>query len=200
MTNESLKIISLPHAQLRRPSERVRVIDESVQALVEQMIQLAQAWEKDRPHEMTVGLAAVQVDQLRKIFIVRDSFDRHQASTFRAFINPKIIKYGGVKVGQLEGCLSVPNYYAYVERYTEVKVLAYDLDGRPFRVRAKDFLARVLQHEHDHLQGVTIVDQASAGFQTEQQNFSFCRLTKTGQFEPVATEIIQQKGFFKNDA
>ena len=157
---DKLEIISLPHPALRQRSQKVGVINETTRALISKMIDQAIMWEKDRPNETTVGLAAVQIGQLFKVIIVREDFDSKKDPVFMALINPKITKFSGQRSAKLEGCLSVPDFYANVERYEEVRVSALSANGQPIKFRATGFLARVIQHEIDHLRGIMTVDQA----------------------------------------
>jgi peptide deformylase len=115
-------------------------------------------WDESREHEVGVALAAVQVDRLYKIVIVRDNYDDKDNHDFTVFINPEITKKEGEVVEDFEGCLSVTNIYGKVPRYTKVKVKALDLEGRTFRVTAVDFLARIFQHEIDHTNGIVFID------------------------------------------
>ena len=102
-----------------------------------------------------VGLAANQVGVLERIIVV-DPGD-HQ---FMALINPEIVAVEGTDV-DVEGCLSIPGVTGYVERAYRVKVVGLDGRGRPVTVDAEGFLARILQHEVDHLDGILFIDRAS---------------------------------------
>jgi peptide deformylase len=111
-----------------------------------------------RQYEVGVALAAVQVDRLLNIIVVRNDFDNKQDKTFTVFINPEILKYEGNIEQDFEGCLSVPDIYGMVSRYSKVKVKAQNEHGNYFRVTVKGFLARVLQHEIDHINGKVFID------------------------------------------
>jgi peptide deformylase len=115
-------------------------------------------WEASREHEVGVALAAIQVDQPVRVVVVRNDFDNKDDRTFTVFINPNITKYEGDVEEDFEGCLSVPDIYGKVPRYTKVRVRAEDETGREFRVTAEGFLARVLQHEIDHTNGIVFID------------------------------------------
>lgn len=115
-------------------------------------------WEAHREHEVGVALAAVQVDKLLRIVVIRNNFDNKKDKTFTIFINPEITKYEGVIEQDYEGCLSVPNIYGKVPRHTKVRVRALDENGKTFRVTAEGFLARVFQHEIDHTNGIVFID------------------------------------------
>lgn len=109
-----------------------------------------------------VGLAAPQVGDFNRMFVI-DVSDPEAPPSPMVFVNPKIIKKSGA-LNSYEGCLSFPQAYTYVRRYSEITVRAQDLDGRYFTlsVNAKDneLLTKAIQHEFDHLNGVLFVDHA----------------------------------------
>lgn len=186
------RIIVLPHPALRKPSRKIGLIDQAVRDLNQIMVEESILWEQGRPDETTVGLAAVQINRPLKIILVRKDLDPKAEPEFQTLINPKITKCGTAKSVQLEGCLSVPDCYANVERFEEIKVSALDLEGRPLKFRAAGFLARIIQHEIDHLKGLTILDKAVAHSDERGENYTFCRL-KNKQFEIIdAAEVREQ--------
>jgi peptide deformylase len=126
--------------------------------LIEEMRLSTLDWENSRAHEVGVALAAVQVNKMLRVVIVRNDFENKQDTTFKAFINPEITKFEGEVIEDYEGCLSIKDVYGKVPRYEKVKVKALDAKGRPFSITATGFLARVLQHEIDHTNGVVFVD------------------------------------------
>ena len=156
MTKED--IITLPHPSLRQKSSRVHVITDETRQLVDDMIKAALDWEDSRPHEISAALAAVQVNRLNRVVIVRSDFEHKETREFTPLINPEIIKYEGELVADFEGCLSVKNIYGNVPRHDKVRVKALDIDGNEIRIKAEGFLARVLQHEIDHLHGKVFID------------------------------------------
>ena len=103
-----------------------------------------------------VGLAANQVGKLLRIFVTGVDGDKQ-----RVFINPEIIATSPEEADYEEGCLSLPGLYTKVKRPASVKIQAYNERGRPFTLEAKDFLARVILHEYDHLNGVLFIDRLS---------------------------------------
>ena len=151
-------IIALPNPHLRQKSKRVGVINDEIRQVVADMKAATVDWDESRAHEVGVALAAVQIDRLYKIVIVRDNYDDKQNHDFTVFINPQITKHEGELIEDFEGCLSVTNIYGKVPRYPKVKVKALDLDGKEFRVTAVDFLARIFQHEIDHTNGLVFID------------------------------------------
>jgi len=151
-------IIALPNPHLRQKSKRVGIITDEIKKVVTEMTDATIDWDESRDHEVGVALAAVQIDRLYKIVIVRDNYDDKENHDFTIFINPEITKFEGEQVEDFEGCLSVTNIYGKVPRYTKVKVKALDLEGKEFRVTATDFLARIFQHEIDHTNGIVFID------------------------------------------
>jgi peptide deformylase len=98
------------------------------------------------------------VDQPLRIVIVSNNFDNKKDRSFSVFINPVITKYEGELIEDYEGCLSVPDIYGKVPRYSKVRVKAQDQNGREIRLNAEGFLARVFQHEIDHTNGIVFID------------------------------------------
>ncbi len=136
-------------------------------------------WDASRPHEVTVALAAVQIDELYRVVIVRDDFDHKADAVYSALINPEIVKYEGKITQDYEGCLSIKHLYGYVPRYDKVRIKALDISGKEIRYKAEGFLARVLQHEVDHTNGIVFVDHI------KDDPKAFYQLTEDGQLEPL---------------
>jgi len=151
-------IITLPNSHLRQKSAKVGLITEEIKKVVQEMEAATIDWEASRSHEVGVALAAVQIDSLLKIVVVRNNYDNKEDHTFTAFINPEITKFDGEIVEDYEGCLSVRDVYGKVPRHNKVKVKAIGLDGKELRVTAEGFLARIFQHEIDHTNGIVFVD------------------------------------------
>ncbi len=115
-----------------------------------------------------VGLAAPQVAVSQRVIVVRLPDDEEskkeygkQAGVLYIVINPEIVRASKDMVSGIEACLSIPGYYGEVERHVSVTVRGYDRDGKEIRIKAKDWLARVFQHEIDHLDGVLFIDHAT---------------------------------------
>lgn len=151
-------IITLPNPHLREKSSKVHVITDETKQLIDDMTSAAIDWEASRPHEISAALAAVQIDRLERVVIVRDEFDDKSNARFTALINPEITKYEGEITHEFEGCLSVKKVYGKVPRYSKVRVKAMNIHGDEIRLKAEGFLARVLQHEIDHTNGIVFVD------------------------------------------
>jgi peptide deformylase len=180
MTKED--IISLPNPHLREKSRRVGLVTDEIRQVVEDMKSATLDWDKSRPHESGVALAAVQIDRLYKIVVVRNDYSDKDNHDFTVFINPEITKLEGEIKADFEGCLSVPNIYGKVPRHTKVKVRALDLNGKQFRVTAEDFLARIFQHEIDHCNGLVFIDHIKGDPE------AFYRLGNDGKLEPLDYE------------
>ncbi|MDO5343573.1 MAG: peptide deformylase [Candidatus Saccharibacteria bacterium] len=172
-------IIALPNPHLRQKSQRIHVVTDEVQQLADDMTQAALDWEDSRPHEISAALAAVQVDRLERVVIVRADFDNKSTREFMTLINPEIVKYEGDVVADFEGCLSVKHVYGKVPRHTKVRVKALDLEGNEIRLKAEGFLARVLQHEIDHTNGIVFVDRI------RDDESAFYTLDDKGELQPL---------------
>lgn len=172
------KLITLPNPHLRERSKKVGFIGEDIRELIAAMEKATLDWEDSRDHEVGVALAAVQIDQLHRVVVVRNNFDDKSDRTFRVFINPEITKYEGEVVADYEGCLSIKNVYGLVPRHSKVRVKARDLNGEEIRLTAEGFLARVFQHEIDHTNGIVFIDHIKDDPQ------AFFVLTDEGKLEP----------------
>lgn len=172
-------IITLPHDSLRQRSKRVGLLSEDMKKLIEDMKSATLDWEDNREHEVGVALAAVQVDQLYRVVIVRNDFDNKKDRSFSIFINPEIMKTEGELIEDFEGCLSVKDIYGKVPRYQKVKVKALNEKGQEIRVTAEDFLARVFQHEIDHTNGKVFIDHI------QDKPEAFYKLTNEGKLEKL---------------
>ena len=143
------------------------------------MTSAALDWEDSRPHEISAALAAVQVDHLDRLIIVRGVFDDKNTREFITLINPEIVKYEGEIVEDYEGCLSVKQVYGKVPRYSKIRVKALNLEGNEIRIRAEGFLARVIQHEIDHTNGIVFIDHI------RDSRDAFYKLDERGELQPL---------------
>jgi peptide deformylase len=145
-----LPIITYGNDVLRRVSRLVPDVanlGETVENLIDEMFVTVDAVKG-------AGLAAVQVGSLLRIFVTRVKGDIR-----RVFINPEIVETSVEEVTIEEGCLSIPGVEADVTRPVSVRVQAWDRKGKPFVLSAEGLLARAIQHEMDHLNGVLYVDR-----------------------------------------
>lgn len=175
-------IIALPNSHLRQKSRKVGLITADIKQIIDDMKAATINWDQSREHEVGVALAAVQIDRLYKIVIVRNNYDDKSDQAFSTFINPVITKLTGELVEDYEGCLSVPDVYGKVQRYSQVKLKALNEDGQEFRVSAEGFLARIFQHEIDHTNGIVFIDHIKASPE------AFYKLQADGKLEPLNYE------------
>ena len=143
-----LTILEFPDPRLRTVAAPVKVVDDSIRQLVDDMFETMY----DAPG---VGLAATQVDVHQQVIVIDVSEDKNQPLVF---INPAIEVLDDELREYDEGCLSVPGFYEPVSRPARVRVRALDRDGNPFELEPEDLLAVCIQHEVDHLRGKLYVD------------------------------------------
>ncbi|MGB4800485.1 MAG: peptide deformylase [Candidatus Saccharimonadales bacterium] len=178
----SKTLITLPNSDLRQRSKKVGYIGDDIKQLVADMEAATLEWEDSRDHEVGVALAAVQIDELWRVVVIRNNFDDKKDRTFRVFINPEITKYEGEIVSDYEGCLSIKNVYGLVPRHSKVRIKALNLAGKEVRLTAEGFLARVFQHEIDHTNGIVFIDHIKDDAE------AFFTLTDEGKLEPKEYE------------
>ena len=136
---------------LREKAQPVPEVNEELRALVADMFETMYAAEG-------VGLAAPQIGLGIRVVVI-DPQDE-ETKPFAIF-NPEVVSHGTTTEKNEEGCLSIPGVRDVVERYSTVAVEAVDIEGKPIRIEADGFLARILQHEVDHLNGVLFLDHLS---------------------------------------
>ena len=145
-----LPILNYPDKRLRTQAKSVNKIDAQIKTLVADMFATMYA----RPG---IGLAATQVDQHVRVIVIDISKNQDEPL---CLINPTIITKSGTDI-QEEGCLSLPDYFAKVQRFAVIKVQALDVNGKQFELEADKLLSVCIQHEIDHLRGVLFVDYLS---------------------------------------
>ena len=141
-----LEVLKAGHPVLKQVAQPVDHVNKKMRAFIEDMAETM--YKTDG-----VGLAAPQVGVSKRIIVVDDG------NGLQALINPQIIKGEGSQWGP-EGCLSVPGYFGDVERYEKVTVTAIDPNNKKLRIEADGFLARIFQHEIDHLEGHLFIEKA----------------------------------------
>lgn len=176
------KIITLPDPRLRQKSEKIYEITPEILQLVKDMTEVALDWENSRPHEISAALSAVQIGEPKRVVIVRSDLDNKESKDFTALINPQIVKYEGSVSSDYEGCLSVSSIYGQVPRYEKVRVKAMDIDGNEVRFKVDGFLARVIQHEIDHTNGIVFIDHI------RDDKDAFYTLDEKGELQPLDYE------------
>jgi len=141
-----MQIITLGDEILRQKAEKIHIIDDEIINTAKQMLVILK-------RDKGVGVAGPQIGFLKRIFVIHIEGDEE-----RVFINPSILETSHVTSKYEEGCLSVPGIYANVIRSESIKIQAWNEKGRPFTIEASGLLARVIQHEYDHLEGVIFLD------------------------------------------
>ncbi|EGR0315121.1 peptide deformylase [Vibrio parahaemolyticus] len=145
-----LEILSIPDPRLKVKAEKVTDVS-TIQTLIDDMLETLYATGNG------IGLASTQVGRNEAVVVIDISDERNDPLIL---VNPEVVSGENKALGQ-EGCLSVPEYYADVERYTSVVVSALDRDGNPITIESDEFLAIVMQHEIDHLSGNLFIDYLS---------------------------------------
>ncbi len=150
------EIVLIGNPVLREKAKKIRAIDEEVKTLANDMVETMRA-------AHGIGLAAPQVGVSRQLIVVELPEEYKDVEPLSGkplvFINPEIIKSSKEEVAGDEGCLSIPGYVGEVWRSKWIVVRAMDQNGKQVRLKAKDLLARVIQHEIDHLHGVLFIDR-----------------------------------------
>lgn len=145
---EKCHITHYPAGVLAKKAEPVTEINDNIRQFVEKMYELMR-------QNKGVGFAAPQASVSLRIFII--SLDGSREGV-KVFINPTVTPYGPLETIE-EGCLSVPGIYTKIRRYKNAKVTATNLDGKEFTDEGEGLYARALQHEYDHIEGITIVNR-----------------------------------------
>lgn len=148
------RIVHWPDPVLVRKAAPVGAIDASVRELVEDMVRVMR-------DEEGAGLAAPQVGESLRIFVVeaREARDGDPAVPLGVYVNPRFERLDGPVEPMDEGCLSLPGIDVEVRRPPTAAIVALDLEGREFRLESSAMLARIWQHEYDHLEGTLIIDR-----------------------------------------
>ena len=150
----SLEIYKLGDEVLRQKSKRISKADEYIRKLAREMLQSMYA-------AKGIGLAAPQIGINKELLVIDINFEDSAAEPL-ILINPEITDYGTTLNSYEEGCLSIPGVYLNVVRPSTIKLKFRDEMGRPRKMRADGLLARCIQHEMDHLNGVLFVDRVSS--------------------------------------
>lgn len=145
-----LEIVTYPHPTLRYVSKPIQKVDRELRRVADEMLELMYAAEG-------VGLAANQVDIPLRMFVVNATGKKGEGEEL-VLINPVLQRPKGSAQAE-EGCLSLPGIYGNVIRPKEIRLSAFDIKGNPVERTLDDFLGRVVQHEHDHLDGVMFFDR-----------------------------------------
>ena len=164
-------LIILPDPVLRQVSRPLETVDSRVLKLADDMLDTMY----DAPG---IGLAAIQVGEPLRMLVI-DVAKEEEGRKPQVFINPEILGSSDTRSTYEEGCLSIPGYYAEVERPAEITVKYIDRDGKPQQLAAEGLLATCLQHEIDHLDGVLFIDHISR-LKRDMVVKKFTKASKTG--------------------
>lgn len=169
-------ILKYGEKSLREPSKEVHKVSKKISELVHDLLETMYA-------KNGVGLAAPQIGVNYRVFVIDVSSNDEPLQPL-VFINPKIIKKSGAIISN-EGCLSFPEAYTDVKRYKNVTVKALDINGKPFVMEGKDgtLLARAMQHEFDHLDGILFIDHCVNRFEADN-------ILKKYDLPPVDTDRL----------
>ncbi|MCL4560361.1 MAG: peptide deformylase [Chloroflexi bacterium] len=150
------EIVTLPDPILRRKARKVTVFNKDLQILIDDMVETM----REAPG---VGLAAPQVGVSSRVIVVEygDDEDDEAPKKLYTLVNPEIIQTSSDIESGVEACLSIPDLVGDVERFLQVTVKGINRRGQPVRIKASGWLARIFQHEIDHLDGVLYVDRAT---------------------------------------
>jgi peptide deformylase len=160
-------IVTLPDPILRRKAKPVTKFDKNLKTIIDDMIETM----REAPG---VGLAAPQVGLSERIVVIEyfekqeDEENEGAPKKVWAVINPEIVHVSEETLFGVEGCLSIPGLVGEVERHAEVHVKALNRHGKPVKIKAKGWLARIFQHEIDHLNGVLFTERALRVWQPQE--------------------------------
>jgi peptide deformylase len=155
-----LDIVTFPEPSLRLKAKQVTKFDTELQTLVDNMFETLRA-------APGVGLAAPQIGESLRLVVVEYTEDEDENAKPKKYVlvNPEIIKRSEEMVTDVEGCLSLPGLAGRVERHQAVTIKAKNRFGKPLKIEAEGWLARIFQHEIDHLDGVLYIDRAEEVFE-----------------------------------
>lgn len=162
------KIVTLPDPVLKRKAHTVTKFDKDLKTLLDDMVETM----REAPG---VGLAAPQIGLSDRIIVV-EYYEREEDEEIEdapkkvwAVINPEIVKTSEETLMGVEGCLSIPGLVGEVERHAEIQVKGMNRQGKPLKIKAKGWLARIFQHEIDHLNGVLFTERATRVWRPSQE-------------------------------
>ncbi len=157
------EIVFTPDPVLRRKAHKVTTFDKDLQTLIDDMVETM----REAPG---VGLAAPQVGISQRLIVVEYGNDEDESVPKHLFvvINPEIIETSEEKVEGVEACLSVPRIVGEVERHKSIVVRGYNKMGKAIKIKASGWIARIFQHEIDHLDGILFTDRAFKVWRAEE--------------------------------
>ncbi|PKO04655.1 MAG: peptide deformylase [Chloroflexi bacterium HGW-Chloroflexi-3] len=156
------EVVTIPDEVLRRKANKVTNFDKDLSTLIDDMFETM----RQAPG---VGLAAPQIDISQRVIVVEYAEEEEEKPKSFAVINPEIIKTSAETELGIEGCLSIPNLVGEVERFSTVVVKGFNKLGKPVKIKSSGWLARIFQHEIDHLEGILFTDRATRIWQPPQE-------------------------------
>jgi peptide deformylase len=153
-----LKLIQYPNPLLSEKSKKITLIDDSIKKLADDMAETMKGYGTEE--ESGVAIAAVQVGVPIRMTVVRDD---DEPDGYFVLINPEVVKGSKQEILDMEGCMSVPQKYGKVSRFEKVKVKGLDINGKKIEVKADGLMARILQHEIDHMNGKLFLNHVEPG-------------------------------------
>ncbi len=158
------EIIHVPHPVLRKKAAKVSDFGPDLQMLIDDMIATLHSYSG-------AGLAAPQVDQSQRVILVEYGSDEDEEipPTLYVAVNPRITRFSSETVVGAEGCLSIPGLMGEVERSRDIIVEAQDRQGESIKLRLSGWVARIFQHEVDHLNGVLFTDHTTEVWETDEE-------------------------------
>jgi peptide deformylase len=156
------EIVTIPEPVLRRKARKVTDFGQDLQTLIDDMVETM----REAPG---VGLAAPQVAEPVRVIVVEfgDENDEEVPPKLYALVNPEIARASQETIVGTEGCLSIPDFIGDVKRAESIAVKGFNRFGKPVRIKAKGWLARIFQHEIDHLDGILFTDRAERVWKNE---------------------------------
>lgn len=187
-----LDIVEIGDPVLRRKAHKITQIDRDIRLLADDMLETLR-------DSGGVGLAAPQVGESIRMIVIEypedDSVENSPMKTYKV-INPEIIWRSEETVVGSEGCLSIPGYVGNVERNESIKVKGLSVFGRPLKISVSGWMARIFQHEIDHLEGICYIDRATEIFKPSENNNETeaeSRTTEGSQEGTAAAETTAEK-------
>lgn len=162
-----LRLITYPNPILSQKSKKISIIDDSIKKLAADMAETVKSYGTE--HEAGVALAAIQVGVPLRMTVIRN-----EDGSYFTLINPEVVKSAKEESSDMEGCMSVPRKYGKVKRSNKIKVRGLDINGRKIEIKAEGLLARIIQHEIDHMNGHLF---------TSRVDGDLYRLQQSGQLE-----------------
>lgn len=158
------EIITLPEPVLRKKARKVSQYNNELQALIDDMVETMRA-------APGVGLAGPQINVPLRVIVVEfgDEEDEDVPPKLHIVVNPELSKFSQELVSGTEGCLSIPGFLGEVERSKAVTVKGYNRHGQPLKIKTKGWLARIFQHEVDHLDGILYIDRTDKIMEIQEE-------------------------------